>query len=111
MAFLSRLILEHLFKYFKLLKMLVYSRNILISLWHWHKTLKLSTQSHGLVARPISEEVWQMLAFYNLLASTRGQRGGSHLRDHRPIKTVQLLNRRKTYSTQNWPNRSNCGGQ
>ena len=38
------------------------------------------------MARPISEEVRQRLAFYNLLALTRGQRGGgSHLKDHRPL--------------------------
>ena len=37
-----------------------------------NKTLKLSTQPHGPVAQPISEEVWQRLAFYNLLAPTRG---------------------------------------
>ena len=83
--------------------MLVYSRNILISLRNWHKILKLSTQPHGSVERPISEEVWQRLAFYKLLAPTRGQRGGgSHLKDHRPI-----LNRRKKYCTQNLPNRWN----
>ena len=104
-GFLSCLLLENIFKYFELLKMLVYSRNILISLRNWHKTLKLSPQSYGSVARPISEEVWQRLAFYNLLmlAPTRGQRGsGSHLKDHRP-----MLNRRKKYCTQNLPNRSN----
>ena len=99
MAFLLSLTMEHIFKYFALLKMLVYSRNALLSLRNCHKTLKLSTQLHGSVARPVPEEVWQRLAFYNLLAPTRGQLGGSHLKDHRPIKTVQLFNRRKKYST------------
>ena len=88
--------------------MLVYSRNVLLSLRNWHKTLKLSTQLHGSVARPVSKEVWQRLALYNPLAPTRGQRGGSPLKDHRPIKTVQLFNIRKKYnSTQNLLNRSN----
>lgn len=87
--------------------MLIYSRNTLISLRNWHKTLKLSTQLYGSVARPVSAEVWQRLAFNNLLAPTRGQRGGSHLKDHKPIKTVQLPNRKKKYFTQNVPNRSN----
>ena len=107
MALLLSLILEHISKYFAILKMLAYSRNALLSLRNWHKTLKLSTQLHGSVARPVSKEVWQRLALYNLLAPTRGQRGGSHLKDHRPIKTVQLFNIRKKYSTQNLLNRSN----
>lgn len=100
-------VLRYLSKNFKLLNMLVYSRNTLISLRNWHKTLKLSTELHGSTSRPVSEEVWQRLAFYNLLAPTRGRRGGSHLKDHRPIRTVQLLNRRKKYSIQNGPNLSN----
>ena len=99
--------LQHIFKNFEILNMLVYSRNTLISLRNWHKTFKFFTQSHGSVVRPASSEVWQRLAFYSLLAPTRGQRGGSHLKDHRPIKTVQLSDRRKNFSVQNVPNRSN----
>ena len=37
-----------------------------------------------------------------LACSTRGQRGGSRLKDHRP-----MLNRRKKYCTQKLSNRSN----
>ena len=95
------------FKNFEILIMLVYSRNTLISLRNWHKTFKFFTQSHGSVVRPLSSEVWQRLGFYSLLAPTRGQRGGSYLKDHRPIKTVQLSDSRKNFSFQNVPNRSN----
>ena len=95
--------LQHIFKNFEILNMLVYSRNTLISLGNWHKTFKFFTQSHGLVVRPVSSEVRQI---YSLLPA-RGQRGGSHFKDHRPIKTVQLSGRRKNFSIQNVPNGSN----
>ena len=55
MAFPLRLILEHILKYFQPLKMLVNSRNTLISLRNWHKTLKLSTLSHSQYVRICSE--------------------------------------------------------
>ena len=71
------------------------------SLRYWYKTLKVLTQSHGSVVRPVSNEVWQRLASYNLLAPTRGQLGGNHLKDHRPIKTVQSSDRRRKFSIQN----------
>lgn len=89
--------------------MFVYTRNTLISLRNRHKVLKLSTQLHGSVARPVSEVVYGRagLVFYNLLALTREQRSGTHFKDRRPIMTFQVLNERKKYSTQNLPNYSN----
>ena len=74
--------------------MVVYSRNTLISLHNWYKTFKkLSAPLHGSVVGPVSTEVWEKLAFYNLLANTRGQRGGNHLRNRRSIATVNFTAR------------------
>ena len=74
--------------------MLVYSRNTLISLCNWYKAFKkLSGPLHGSVVRPVLTEVWEKLAFYNLLANTRGQRGGNHLRNRRSIATVNFTAR------------------
>ena len=60
--------------------MLVYTRNALVSL---RNSLKLMDRiSHGSLRRPLrplSGELWQRLKSYNLLAPTRGQRGGNHL--------------------------------
>ena len=72
--------------------MLVYSRNTLISLRNWYKTFKkLSAPLHGSVVRPVSTEVWEKLASHNLLASTRGQWGGNHVRNRRSIATVNFI--------------------
>ena len=87
--------------------MLTYSRNALFSLRNWYKPLKVSTQSHGSLVRPLSNAVWQRLTSYNLLAPTRGQRGGNHLKAHRPIKTVQSHDRRRNFPIQKGPNHSN----
>ena len=58
--------------------MLVYTRNALVSL---RNSLKLMDRlSHGSLRRPLrplSGELWQRLKFHNLLAPTRGQRGGN----------------------------------
>ena len=75
--------------------MLFYSRNILISLRKWHKTLKLSVRMSGLANIESMAEAGILLYFYFLGS-------GSHLKDHRP-----MLNRRKKYCTQNLSNRSN----
>ena len=64
--------------------MLFYSRNILISLRKWHKTLKLSVRMSGLANIESMAEAGILLYFYFLGS-------GSHLKDHRP-----MLNRRKT---------------
>ena len=86
-SFSLYLMLQHIFKNFEILNMLVYSRNTLISLGNCHKTFKFFTQSHGLVVRPVSSEVRQI---YSLLPA-RGQRGGSHLKDHRPKKDSAIV--------------------
>ena len=55
-------------------------------------SLRLTVKSgHGTLHRPLSSELWGRLAFYNLLAPTRGQRGGNHFRCtyRRPITTVK----------------------
>ena len=87
--------------------MLTYSRNALLSLRNWYKTIKPTTQSHGTLERPVPAVVWQKLASNNLLASRRGQRGGSHLKNHKSIKTIQCTSRRKRISTQIGANHSN----
>ena len=90
--------------------MLVYSRNTLISLRNWYKTFKkLSAPLHESVVRPVSTEVWEKLASHNLLASTRGQRGGDHVRNRRSIATVNLITSSDgaSNSTQKGSTRSN----
>lgn len=68
-------------------KRLVYSRNLLLSLRNYWKTLNLA-QCYGSVIRPVPEDIWKKLSAYNLLARTRGQRGGNHLRDGRRMTRI-----------------------
>ena len=92
--------------------MLVYPRNVLLSIRNSLKAVKKSLKaSHGSLPRPISSELWQRLASHNLLASTRGQRGGDHLRksNSRAISTLepQANRRRSVLSEQNGANPGN----
>ena len=56
--------------------MLVYTRNALLSLRNSLKVINRT--SHGSPPRPLSSELRQRLKIYNLLAPSRGQRGGNH---------------------------------
>ena len=67
--------------------MLVYSRNILLSLRNCWKASS-SAGSYGSVIRPIPEKTWQTLSSYNLLVPRRGHRGGNHLRNGRSITRI-----------------------
>ena len=61
--------------------MLAYSRITLLSIRNLLKVISKSLRAnHGSFPRPFSSELWQKLAFYNIQALSRGQRGGGHLR-------------------------------
>ena len=92
--------------------MLAYSRITLLSIRNSLKVIsKSSKASHGSFPRPVSSELWQRLAFYNLQALSRGQRGGAHLRRNnaRVIPTLkpQVKRRYSVLSKQNGVNFSN----
>lgn len=72
--------------------MLVYSRTFLLSLRKFWK-VSSSAQSHGSVNRPIQKDTWDKLISLDLLAQRRGQRGGNHLRNARPISRVYNMAR------------------
>ena len=60
--------------------MLVYPRNMLISMRNCWKSLYEFGSGDRRIYRPLSYHVWDKLKFYNLLPLARGQRGGNHLR-------------------------------
>ena len=75
--------------YFTSVSLLTYTRNFLFSLQNcWTSTSK--NLGHGLMHRPLSRQVWLTLKNINLLAPTRGQRGGNHLRrpKDKPINVI-----------------------
>lgn len=92
--------------------MLAYLRITLLSIRNSLKALSKSLKaSRGSFPRPVSSQLWQRLAFYNLQALSRGQRGGAHLRRNnvRVIPTLkpQVNRRYSVLSKQNGVNFSN----
>ena len=78
--------------------MLVYSRKKLLALQNLLKVInKYWKTSHGSLPWPVSNDLWQRLASFNILVRTRGQRRGENLRkrNNRAITTLESqLNRR-----------------